>query len=40
MLKEGPKVLFKVLSDADAAKASNLILGPEVTESSDDSSKE
>ena len=38
VLKEGPKVLFKVLSDA--TKASNLILGPEVTESSDDSGKE
>ena len=30
VLKEGPSVLFKVLSDA--TKASNLILGPEVTE--------
>ena len=30
ILKEGPKVLFKVLSDA--TKASNLILGAEVTE--------
>jgi len=30
VLKEGPKVLFKVL--ADATKASNLILGAEVTE--------
>lgn len=29
VLKEGPKVLFKVLSDA--TKAANLILGPEVT---------
>jgi hypothetical protein len=28
--KEGPKVLFKVLSDA--TKAANLICGPEVTE--------
>ena len=30
VLKEGPKVLFKVLSDA--TRASNLILGPEVKE--------
>ena len=30
VLKEGPKVLFKVLSDA--TKAANAICGPEVTE--------
>jgi antirestriction protein ArdC len=30
VLKEGPKVLFKALSDA--TKAANLICGPEITE--------
>jgi antirestriction protein ArdC len=30
VLKEGPKVLFKVLSDA--TKAANMICGPEVIE--------